>query len=66
MKARTSRGPEAGAEYFAAPLEKKLGQVAKNQKSEQEQEEGIDIQEAERQETAGYRLAAPVHQIDFQ
>ncbi len=59
-------GPQAGAEYFAAPLEKELGQVAKNEKGEQEQEKGIDIQETEGQETAGHRLAAPMHQVDFQ
>ena len=40
--------------------------MAKNEKGEQEQEEGIDIKEAERQETAGHRLAAPMHQVDFQ
>ena len=66
IKARTSRVLEAGAEYLAAPLEKELGQVAENEKGEQEQEEGIDIKEAEGQETAGHRLAAPMHQVDFQ
>ena len=40
--------------------------MAENEKGEQEQEEGIDIEEAERQETAGHRLAAPMHQVDFQ
>ena len=40
--------------------------MAKNEKSEQEQEEGVDIQETEGQETAGQRLATLTHQVDFQ
>ena len=59
-------GPQTGTEYLATPLQKELGQVAKNEKGEQEQEEGVDIQESEGQETAGHRLAALPHQVDFQ
>ena len=40
--------------------------MAENEKGEQQQEEGIDIQEAERQQTAGHRLAPPMYQVDFQ
>ena len=59
-------GPEVGAENFAPALEKKLGEVPEYEKGKEQEEEGVEIEEAEGQEAAGHRLAAPVHQVDFQ
>jgi hypothetical protein len=39
--------------------------MAENEKREEEQEKRIYIEEAEGQETAGYRLATPMHEVNL-
>ena len=59
-------GAQPGAEDLATPLQKELGQMAEDEEGEEQQEKGVDIEQPEGEQTAGYRLAALVHQVHFQ
>ena len=65
-KGQNQPGAQPGAEDLAPPLQKQLGQLAENQKGEEQQDKGVEVEEAEGQQAAGHRLPPPVHQEDFQ